>query len=122
MKSDEIFKASAQVMKGLLGARGVAEAITRAQGRGAESNKTLIDRYREQINDLVRAILDAGDPGRMLENATQELKDAMVVRYLRNRELFLQTFPDGIEGIDPDPGAIWAAIMISPQDESSPSA
>ena len=110
MKSDEMFKASVQVMKGLLGARGVAEAITRAQGRGMESNAALIDRYREQINELVRAILDAGDPGRILENATQELKDAMVVRYLRNRELFLQTFPDGIEGIDHDPGAIWAAI------------
>jgi len=30
----------------------------------------------------------------------------------------MQTFPDGIEEIDPDPAAIWGAIMISPQDEA----
>jgi hypothetical protein len=30
----------------------------------------------------------------------------------------MQTFPDGIEGIDPDPAEIWRAIMISPQDET----
>ena len=30
----------------------------------------------------------------------------------------MQTIPDGIEGIDPDPIAIWGAIMISPQDEA----
>jgi hypothetical protein len=41
----------------------------------------------------------------------------MVLRYLRNRDIFMKTFPDGIDDIDPDPVAIWAAIMISPMDE-----
>ena len=122
MRSDEIFRVCVEVMKRLMGAEGVAEAVARARERGQEANAALIDSYRLQINDLVRALLDAEDPDRVLRNAPPELRDAMVLRYLRNRELFMQTFPDGIEGADPDPAAIWAAIMIAPQDESPQSA
>jgi hypothetical protein len=118
MKADEIFQVSVQVMKSLLGPEGVADAVRRARSRGEAANAALVGRYREQINDLVRAILDAEDPDRVLRDAPSELKDALVVRYLKNREIFMKTFPDGIEGIDPDPASIWAAIMISPQDEA----
>jgi hypothetical protein len=118
MKSDDIFKESVQVMKRLLATEGVTEAIKRARKRDAESNAALLDTYRERINDLVRSILEAEDPDGVLREAPPEVKDAMVIRYLKNRELFMQTFPDGIEGIDPDPAAIWGAIMISPQDET----
>jgi hypothetical protein len=41
----------------------------------------------------------------------------MVIRYLRNRDIFMKTFPEGIEDVDPDPVSLWAAIMISPHDE-----
>ena len=105
MKSDDMFKASVQVMK-------------RALSRDTEANVTLRETSREQIDGLVPSMLEAEDPDGVLRKASSGLKDALVIRYLRNRELFMQTIPDGIEGIDPDPIAIWGAIMISPQDEA----
>jgi hypothetical protein len=104
-------------MRRLLGAGFVTDAIKRARTRGTESNTALLDTYREHINQLVRSILEAEDPDGVLRDASHELKDTLVIRYLKNRELFMQTFPEGIEGIDPDPIVIWGAIMISPQDE-----
>ena len=118
MKSSDIVTACVQVMKRLLGPDGVTEAINRARGRDKETNAALLDTYRPQINDLVRSILETGDPDGVIRKTSVELKDALVIRYLRNREIFMQTFPDGIEEIDPDPAAIWGAIMISPQDEA----
>jgi hypothetical protein len=118
MRSDDIVNASVQVMKRLLGTEGITEAINRTRKRDTESNAALLDTYRIQINDLVRSILEAEDPDSVLRETTFELKDALVIRYLKNREMFMQTFPSGIEGIDPDPAAIWGAMMISPQDEA----
>ena len=118
MRSDDIVNASVQVMKRLLGTEGITEAINRTRKRDTESNAALLDTYRIQINDLVRSILEAEDPDSVLRETTFELKDALVIRYLKNREMFMQTFPSGIEGIDPDPAAIWGAVMISPQDEA----
>ena len=118
MKAEEIFSVSAQVMKRLLGPEGVAVAVKRARERGEAVNAALVGRYREQINGLVHEVLDAEDPDRVLRDASSELRDALVIRYLQNREVFMKTFPDGIEGIDPDPASIWGAIMISPQDET----
>jgi len=118
MKSDDIVRASVQVMKRLLGSDGVAEAIKRARARQKETNAALLDTYRVQMNDLVRSILETEDPDAVMRKISIDLKDALVIRYLKNRELFLQTFPAGIEGIDPDPAALWGAIMISPQDEA----
>ena len=118
MRSDDIVNASVQVMKRLLGTEGITKAINRTRKRDTESNAALLDTYRIQINDLVRSILEAEDPDSVLRETTFELKDALVIRYLKNREMFMQTFPGGIEGIDPDPAAIWGAVMISPQDEA----
>jgi len=118
MRSDDIVNASVQVMKRLLGTEGITKAINRTRKRDTESNAALLDTYRIQINDLVRSILEAEDPDSVLRETTFELKDALVIRYLKNREMFMQTFPSGIEGIDPDPAAIWGAMMISPQDEA----
>ncbi|NJD56541.1 MAG: hypothetical protein FIA94_09085 [Nitrospirae bacterium] len=121
MKSDDIFKASVQVMKNFLGAGEVAAAISRARNRDGETNIEMLDTYRTQINDLVREIVESGDPDNVVRELTVEMKDALVLRYLRNRDIFKQTFPEGIDGIDPDPAAIWEAIMISPLDEADPS-
>ncbi|MEJ2697888.1 MAG: hypothetical protein P8013_14730 [Candidatus Sulfobium sp.] len=41
----------------------------------------------------------------------------MVLRYFRNRDVFMKTFPEGIESLDTDPVSVWAAMMISPHDE-----
>ncbi|HYQ47661.1 MAG TPA: hypothetical protein VEP69_01220 [Thermodesulfovibrionales bacterium] len=118
MKSDDIFRTSVDVMKRVLGDGEVTAAIMRARKRNGEANIDMLDAYRKQINDLVREIVGAEDPDNVLQGTTAELKDALVLRYLRNREIFKRTFPDGIDGIDPDPAAIWEAIMISPLDEA----
>lgn len=118
MKADDILSASVQAMKSLLGPDSITEAIKRARGRDEETNVALLDTYRVQINDVVRSICETGDPHGIIREISIDLKDALVIRYLKNREMFMQTFPDGIEGIDPDPASIWAAIMISPQDEA----
>ena len=105
-------------MKRLPGLEGVTAEIKRARERDREKNAALLDTHRVQINELVRSICETGDPGSVIRETSIDLKDALVIRYLKNREMFMQTFPHGIEGIDPDPVAIWGAIMISPQDES----
>ncbi len=118
MNADEIFRASVQVMKRLFGEQGVSGAVSRAKERGPEGNAALLSGKRGEINRLVRDILEAHDPVRMIGEASAELRDALVLRYLSNRELFLKTFPDGIPGSDTDPLALWGAMMISPQDEA----
>jgi hypothetical protein len=117
MRAEEIFEKSVTVMKQLLTPKGVAEALTRAKGRKEGENLGLLLRERKNINELVRRVVDAKGSGQALEGVTQELIDAMVIRYMRNRDIFMKTFPEGIKDIDPDPVSIWAAIMISPQDE-----
>jgi hypothetical protein len=117
MTSEEIFRKSVEVMKQLLTSDGMKDAIKRAKGRGEAENAALLTREREKLNELVRKIADAGGSASALEGAREEVVDAMVLRYLRNRDIFMKTFPEGIDDIDPDPVAIWAAIMISPMDE-----
>ena len=55
--------------------------------------------------------------GNYCSPSPMELLDAMVLRYLKNRDIFMKTFPEGIDDINPDPFSLWAAIMISPQDD-----
>ncbi len=117
MKSEEIFKKSVEMMKQLLTSNGMKEAIKRANGRGEAENAVLLVRERERLNELVRKIADGGGSASALQGLPEELIDAMVLRYLRNRDIFMKTFPNGIKDIDPDPVSIWAAIMISPMDE-----
>ncbi len=118
MKADDILNASVQAMKSLLGPESVTAAIKRARGRDNETNVALLDTYRLQINDVVRSIRETGEPHGIIREISIDLKDARVIRYLKNREMFKHTFSDGIERIDPDPASIWGAIMISPQDEA----
>jgi hypothetical protein len=117
MKSEEIFKKSVEVMKQLLTSEGMKDAIKRAKGRSEAQNNALLARERGRLNELVWTIADAGGSPSALQGAEADIVDAMVLRYLRNRDIFMKTFPEGIEDIDPDPAAIWAAIMISPMDE-----
>jgi hypothetical protein len=117
MKSEEIFRKSVEVMKQLLTSDGMKDAIKRAKSRSEADNEALLASARERLNELVRTVADAGGSASALEGAREELIDAMVLRYLRNRDMFMKTFPEGIDDIDPEPVAIWAAIMISPMDE-----
>jgi hypothetical protein len=117
MKSEEIFRKSVEVMKLLLTSDGMKDAIKRAKERSETENAALLAGERERVNELVRKIAEAGGSASALEGARTEVVDAIVLRYLRNRDIFMKTFPEGIEDIDPDPAAIWAAIMISPMDE-----
>ena len=118
MKAEEILQASVGVMKRLLTSDGMTESIKRAEGRGAEANAELLTSARKQINDLVCRLLQEDDPEKIVQQTPQELLDGLVLRYLRNRDLFMKSFPDGIDGLDPDPVAIWGAMMISPGDEA----
>lgn len=117
MRAEEIFEKSVAVMKQLVTPKGVTEALVRAKGRTEGENLGLLLRERENINELVRKIVDAKGSRQALNGVPEELRDAMVMRYLRNRDIFMKTFPEGIEDVDADPVSIWAAIMISPQDE-----
>lgn len=118
MKAREICDESVRVMKEVLGRELMTEAINRVRERSVDDNQKILDQRREEINELVKAVAEAGDAG-LAAGASPELVDALVVRYLRNRDLFMKAFPDGIDDIEPDPYAIWAAMMISPGDETS---
>ncbi len=117
MKAQEIFENSVRAMKQLLAREDMMDSIKRAKERGEEGNLGLISEQRENVTELVRRVVAAGGSRDVLKDVAQEVIDAMVLRYLRNREMFMQTFPEGIEAIDPDPFSIWASIMISPADE-----
>jgi len=116
MKAEEIFEKSVKVMKEILTSEGMKASINRAKNRTEEENLGLLIKERENINELVRKIAEGHDR-EILQAVPMELLDAMVLRYLKNREIFMKTFPEGIEGINPDPFLLWAAIMISPQDD-----
>jgi hypothetical protein len=118
MKAQEIFEKSVEAMKQLLAREEMMGSIRRAKDRGEEGNLRLLEEEREHVNELVRKIVDEGGSNAALKAERGEVVDAMVVRYLKNREVFMRTFPDGIEEIDPDPFSIWASIMISPADET----
>jgi hypothetical protein len=118
MKAEEIFEKSVAVMKELLTPQGVSAALARARGRREEENLDLLVRERENINELVRKVVNAKGSQQALAGASERLTDAMVIRYIRNRDIFMKTFPRGIEDVDPEPVSLWAAIMISPRDEN----
>jgi len=117
MKAEEIFKTGVKVMKELLSASEMSAALQRARKRTEEENVRLLIKERENINELVRKIADGRDRA-LLQSVPQELIDALVLRYLKNRDMFMKTFPDGIENINPEPVLVWAAIMISPRDDA----
>jgi hypothetical protein len=115
--AEEIFKSSVDVMNRLFPSGGMTVAIKRVKGHSEAENLGLLERKRAAVNELVRQVADAGGAGGPLNDVPEELVDAIVLRYLRNREVFLKTFPAGIEVADPDPISLWAAMMISPLDE-----
>jgi len=117
MKAEEIFEQSVKAMKRMLPSAAMIASIKRAKSRTEEENLTLLNRERENINELVRKLAETHD-GDFLQSVPLELLDAMVLRYLKNRDIFMKTFPDGIDDIEPDPFALWAAIMIAPQDDA----
>lgn len=116
MKAEEIFEKSVKVMKEILTSEGMKASIQRAKKRTEEENLALLIKERENINELARKIAEGHD-GELLKSVPTELLDAMVLRYLKNRDIFMKTFPEGIDDINPDPFLLWAAIMISPQDD-----
>ena len=116
MKAEEIFEKSVKVMKEILTPEGMIASINRAKNRTEEENFALLIKERENINELVRKIAE-GQGTELLKSVPEGLVDAMVLRYLKNRDIFMKTFPEGIDNIDPDPFSLWAAIMISPQDD-----
>ena len=116
MKAEEIFEKSVKVMKEMLTAEGMMTSIKRVKNRTEEENVALLIKERENINELVRNIAE-GHNTELLKSVPVDLLDAMVLRYLRNRDIFMKTFPEGIDDINPDPFSLWAAIMISPQDD-----
>jgi len=117
MKAEEIFEIGVKVMKELLTPAGMTEAIARVKERTPEENVSLLERERERINELVRNIAVGETPRDALKGIPRELLDALVLRYFRNREVFVKTFPDGIESLDSDPLSVWASMMISPHDD-----
>ncbi len=117
MKAQEIFEKSVSAMRQLLTREEMMSSIKRAKDRGEEGNLFLLEKERENVNELVRKIVEQGGSKAVLKAGSPEVVDALVMRYLKNREIFMKTFPDGLEEIDPDPFTIWASIMISPADE-----
>ena len=117
MKAQEIFESSVKAMKQLLTHDEMKDSIKRAKERGEEGNLSLYGKEREKVNELVRRVVEAGGSKDALKGTEQEVIDAMVLRYLKNREVFMKTFPEGLEDIDPGLFSIWASIMISPADE-----
>jgi len=117
MKAQEIFERSVQAMKQLLTKEEMMASIKRARERGEEANLRLLENERENVNELVRKIIEKGGSKEVLKAERGDVIDAMVMRYIKNREVFMKTFPDGIEDIDPEPFSIWASVMISPADE-----
>lgn len=118
MKAQDIFESSVKAMKQLLTPQEMMDSIKRARDRGEEGNLRLLKEERESINELVRRIVDGGGSKAVLKAQRREVIDAIVVRYLKNRDVFMKTFPDGIDGIDPGMFSIWASVMISPADET----
>jgi hypothetical protein len=117
MKAEEIFETSVKVMKEILSAPEMSASIQRARRRTEEENAGLLMKERENANELIRKIAEGHDRG-LLKSVPEELIDAIVLRYLKNRDIFMKTFPNGLNDINPEPIALWAAIMISPQDDA----
>ena len=117
MKAEEIFGTSVKVMKEILSAHEMSASLQRARKRTEEENVGLLIKERENVNELVRKIAE-GSNNELLKSAPEELVDAFVLRYMKNRDIFMKTFPNGIEDINPEPVSLWAAIMISPRDDS----
>jgi len=117
MKAEEIFEASVKIMKEVVSSSEMTASIQRARKRTEQENLSLLLKQRENINELVRKIAEGQDK-ELMKKVQPELVDAMVLRYLKNRDVFMKTFPNGIEEVSPDPLLLWAAIMISPEDDT----
>ncbi|UCE78219.1 MAG: hypothetical protein JSV13_06765 [Nitrospiraceae bacterium] len=117
MDTKELFEKSVLVMKQLFRKEEISDAIKRAYERGEGANHELLERERTAVNELVRLIADKHSSQNPLEGIPEMRKDALILRYFRNRDMFLKTFPDGIENVAGDLVSIWAALMISPLDE-----
>jgi hypothetical protein len=117
MDTKKIVEKSVLFMKQLLGQEEIVDSIRRANERDDADNNELMERQCENLNELVRNIADSGGSKEPLAGASEDLRDALVLRYFRNRNAFVETFPNGIDHISPDPVFIWAALMISPLDD-----
>ncbi len=117
MDTKELFEKSVLVMKQLFRQEEISDAIKRAHERGEGANHELLERERTSVNELVRLIADTHGSQDPLKGIPEMRKDALILRYFRNRDMLLKTFPDGIENVAGDPVSIWAALMISPRDE-----
>ncbi len=117
MDSKELFEKSVSVMKQLFRQEEMNDAIKRAHERGEKGNRELLEKERDYVNELIRLIADAHGSPEPLAGIQELCKDALILRYFRNRDLFLKTFPEGIEQVGEDPVSLWAALMISPLDE-----
>ena len=60
MKAQEIFESSVKAMKQLLTRDEMMDSIKRAKERGEEGNLSLLVKERENVNELVRRVVDAG--------------------------------------------------------------
>jgi hypothetical protein len=117
MDAKELFKQSVQVMKKLFGEEEMLNSIKRARERSDTENLALLVKEREKINELIRALAEASGSKEALEGISRNCRDALILRYFRNRDMFVKTFPDGIEHVAQDPVSLWAALMVSPLDE-----
>jgi predicted translin family RNA/ssDNA-binding protein len=117
MKAEEIFQASVKTMKEIFSSAEMSASIKRSRERNEQENLDLLQKHRENINEMVRKVTE-GMNGELVKTAPQDLVDAMVLRYLKNRDTFMRTFPGGIDEVSPDPLLLWAAIMISPEDDA----
>jgi hypothetical protein len=117
MKAEEIFETSVRVMKELLTPGVMRTVIGRIKEHTSEENIALLEKERERINELVRKIADAETTSGALNGVPRDLLDALVLRYFKNRDVFMKTFPEGIESINTGPVSVWAAMMISPGDD-----
>ena len=116
LKAVEIFERSVKVMKEILPPGEMIASIKRAKTRTEEENLALLTKERENVNELVRQIANS-EYRTIPQSVSQELIDSLVLRYLKNRDTFMKTFPDGIDDIETDdPLLLWGAMLISPQD------
>ena len=119
MNSKELFKQSVQVMKTFFGEEEMLSSIKRVRERSDAENMDLLVKEREKINELVRALAEVSGSKEPLEGISRNCRDAMILRYFRKRDMFVKTFPDGIENLALDPVSLWAALMLSPIDEET---
>jgi len=79
-------------------------------------------KYNDRAAAGVRVMQTLPGSDGVPQETAVELRDTMISRDLKKkRERIMQTFPNGIEGIDPEPAAIWrASMMLSPDETGHP--